>query len=127
MSCVCGLMTAWPLSVDHELIFYEIRGHLLNLNILIQIKWWGGIHHCVSQDKLGCAVTNSPRSQTPLRESGALPHAGLTQEAGLTRLAVSVTSKVANNPGGRDKMHSQGLNKCHLMVLEAGCPASGCQ
>ena len=121
MSCVCGHMTAWPLSAEHERIFYEIRGHLLNLNILVQI------HECVSQDELGCAVTNSPRSQTPLRESGALPHAGLSQEAGLTRLAISVTSKVANNPGGWDKTHSQGLNKCHLMVLEAGCPASGCQ
>lgn len=122
-------MTAWPLSVDHELIFYEIEGTTVEFEHPHSDKVVGRDHHCVSQDKLGCAVTNSPRSQTPLRESGALPHAGLTQEAGLTRLAVfPVTSKVANNPGGRDKMHSQGLNKCHLMVLEAGCPASaGCQ
>lgn len=78
-------MTAWPLSAEHERIFYEIRGHLLNLNILVQI------HECVSQDELGCAVTNSPRSQTPLRESGALPHAGLSQEAGreISQLAVA--------------------------------------
>lgn len=127
MSCVYGHMTAWSLSAEHECIFYEIRGHLLNLNILVQIQWWGGVHDCVSQDELDCAVINSPRWQTPLRESGALRHAGLTQEAGLTRLAVSVTSQVTNNPGGRDKMYSQGLNKRHLVVLEAGCPASGCQ
>ena len=36
--CVYGHMTAWPLSAEHECIFYEIRGHLLNFNILVQIQ-----------------------------------------------------------------------------------------
>ena len=54
---------------------------------------------CISQNELGhAAVTNSSRLQTlsSCESQGALLQAGLTQEPGLTRLAVSTTNKVAN-------------------------------